>query len=752
MDDKLSQHDIKRYNWYIWRFFIGCFAFVIILIGLTTFGVFGTLPTLRDLENPKSNQASDIISSDKEILGKYYVENRSNVTFNKISPNAINALVATEDNHFYQHSGIDFSRIFSIILYNMIGKKQGGSTITQQLALNQFSKEGRAHNLINRFVQKLKEQIIAVRIEKHYTKQEIITMYLNSVDFGSNTFGIASASQTYFNTTPDKLTPDQAAVLIAMLKGPTIYSPIRHEQNSLNRRNFVLSRMVDEHFLSEEEAEKCKAKPLGIEYHPMNHNEGLAPYFRQVLKSEVRKLLVDKSINKADGTPYDLERDGLKIYVTINATMQRYAEESQREWMRDLQHQFNSQWKGVNLSKKINNYDLLINDGIRHSDRYRSLKLQGQTDEEIKQNFNTPDTLSLFTWHGDVDTVMRPIDSILYCKMLLRNSLMSMDPTTGYIKAWVGGIDFTHFKYDQVYRGARQVGSTAKPFTYAVAIEDGYSPCMKVDNVPVTIPGYAGKDGKDWTPESSPLETLPGAIDLRTALAHSQNWVTAYVMKEVTPDPVVSLIKKMGITTPVPAVPSICLGSFDATVYDMTGAYSVFANKGVWTQPSFILRIEDKNGNVLYENAPKVKQAMSEQDAYVMTNMLKSVVDMSGATGNRLRWKYNFTNSIGGKTGTTSDNSDGWFIGITPQLVTGVWTGCENRDFHFRTTRMGEGSNSALPIFALYLKKVYANESLGIKKNVDFEPPKNGVSTTLDCSLYSQEQKGTNEVEKKLSF
>ncbi|GAA4096241.1 penicillin-binding protein 1A [Mucilaginibacter panaciglaebae] len=747
MSEKLSPQDIRKYNWYIWRFFIGCFVFVLLLIGLTSFGIFGTLPSLRDLENPKSNQASEIISSDKKILGKYYVENRSNVTFKDISPNVINALVATEDNHFYQHSGIDFWRTFSIIFYNLIGHKQGASTITQQLALNQFSSEGRAHNVINRFVQKLKEQLIAVRIEKHYTKQEIITMYLNSVSFGSNTFGVASAAQTYFNTTPARLTPDQAAVLVAMLKGPTLYSPIRNPKNSLTRRNFVLGRMVEEGFLSKAEAEECRAKPLGIDYHPMNHNEGLAPYFRSVLKDDVKRIL--STITKADGTPYDIDRDGLKIYTTINYTMQQYAEEAQREYMRDLQNQFNMQWKGVKLSAKIKNFKLLIDQGIHQSDRYHELKAQDMSEEDIIHNFYTPDTLNLFTWKGDIDTVMKPVDSIVYCKMLLRNALMSMDPTTGYVKAWVGGIDFEHFKYDQVKQGARQVGSTAKPFTYAVAIDNGYSPCYQVDNVPITIksPG-----APDWTPGSSPLETVPGMITLRTALAHSQNWVTAYMMNEVTPPPVVELIKKMGIHTDVPPYPSICLGVFDATVMDMTAAYSVFANHGIWTEPTYLLRIEDKNGNEIYNHTPKVRQVMNDQNAYVMVDMLRSVVDMQGATGNRLRWKYNFTNPIAGKTGTTSDNSDGWFIGVTPKLVTGVWTGCENRDFHFRTTRMGEGSNSALPIFALYLKKVYADQSLGIKKNIDFELPKGGLTTVLDCDLYSQQQKGTNDVDKKLSF
>jgi penicillin-binding protein 1A len=748
---KLSPQDIKRYNGYIWKFFIGCFAFFVILLGLTAFGVFGSLPSLRDLENPKSDQASLIISSDKKTLGEYYVKNRVSVTYKQISPNVINALVAKEDNHFYSHSGIDFWRKFSIIPYNLIGKKQGGSTITEQLARNQFSDEARAHNPIKRIIQKLQELIIAVRIERHYTKQEIITMYLNTVDFGANTFGIASAAQTYFGTTPANLTPDQAAVIIQTLTSTTRNSPIRHPDRAKSNRDFVLNRMVAEGFLSEGQAAECKARPLGIQFNPVDHNEGLAPYFRAVLKDDIKKIFADRNIMKPDGvTPYDLDRDGLKIYTTINYSMQQYAEEAQREYMRDLQNQFNTHWKGYKLSTSINNYKLLIDQGMRRSDRYKQLKMEGKTDEEIKTNFYTPDTLNLFTWKGDIDTLMKPIDSIVYCKMLLRNAVMSMDPTTGYVKAWVGGINFEHFKYDQVKVGARQVGSTAKPFTYAVAIDQGVSPCYQVNNVPITISGYGGKD---WTPASSPLETVPGFITLRTALAHSQNWVTAYMMNEVRPEPVAQLIKEMGIKEDVPAYPSICLGVFDATVMEMTAAYSAFANHGIWTEPTYLLRIEDKNGNLLYEHSSKVKQVMNEQNAYVMVDMLKSVVDMSGATGNRLRWRYKFTNPIAGKTGTTSDNSDGWFIGMTPQLVTGVWTGCEDRDFHFRSTRLGEGSNSALPIFAEYLKKVYADQTLGIKKNVDFEPPKGGVTTVLDCSVYDQQQKGTpTEVEKKLSF
>jgi penicillin-binding protein 1A len=744
--DKLTDQDIRHYNFMVWKVIIGFFSFFILMIVLTWLGVFGKLPSFRDLENPKSNLASQVISDDKELLGTYYVQNRSNVNFSELSPNLVHALIATEDKRFYDHSGIDFHRVFTIGFKTLLGKKQGGSTITQQLARNLFSSEERAHNPVKRIIQKLQEWITAVRIERRYTKEEIITMYFNTVDFGAyNTFGIKSAAHTYYNTTTDKLTPDQAAMLVGMVNGPGIYSPIRHPDNALKRRNLILGLMAEENFLSSGQVEEFRQKPLGLDFTPTDHNEGLATYFRDVLKRDIQHIFDEQSINKADGTPYDLDRDGLRIYTTINSTMQEYAEKAQAEYMRNLQAQFNEHWHGYSLWKAIPTFKALLDKGMHRSDRYRVLKDEGKTDEEIKQEFDTPVKMNLFTWKGNIDTVMKPIDSIVYCKMMLRNALMSMDPTTGYVKAWVGGTNFEHFKYDQVKTGTRQVGSTAKPFTYAVAIDNSFSPCMRVANVPDTIRGF----GPPWCPRST--DTKQGVLTLRQALAWSQNWITAHVMKEVGPIPVVELIKKMGVKSPnLDPVPSICLGTFDASVYDMTGAYSVFANHGIWTEPTYLLRIEDKNGNVLYEHKPKVIQAMNEQTAYVMTYMLKGVIEEG--TGVRLRYKYGLNNPIGGKTGTTQNNSDGWFIGITTQLVTGIWTGCEDRDIHFRSLSLGEGANSALPIFALYMKKVYANSELGIKKNIDFDRPKSGVSITLDCNAYTQQQPGATEVDKKLGF
>ena len=748
MDVKLSQQDIKRYNLYIWKFFGGCFAFVVLLLLLTSVGLFGTMPSFRDLENPKSNLASEIMSSDNKVLGKYYVENRSRLNFNQIDSDAINALIATEDNHFYSHSGIDFWRTFSIIAYNLIGKKQGASTITQQLALNLFSGEERARNPFSRFSQKLRELITAVKIERHYTKQEIITMYLNTVDFSQNTAGIESAAQAFFNKSAANLTPDQAALLIGQINAPTKFSPIKHADKAESRRNFILGRMASQGYLNDAQAKEYAQLPLGINYHPINHFDGPAPYFRAELRKELVKLLSSESFpTKPDGTPYDLDRDGLKIYTTINYKMQEYAEKAQQEYMVKLQKLFDDDINGYKFWKKIPDYKKVIEAAISRSDRYKELRAQGLSEDEIQKNFYTKDTLEMFSWRGDTTMVMTPADSVAYNQLLLRNSLMSMDPKTGYVKAWVGGINYHHFQYDQVKIGTRQVGSTAKPFTYAVAIEGGYTPCEKVNNVPDTIytPG-----SPPWAPRSDPKSTIPGAITLRKALANSQNWVTAHVMKEVGAEEVKVQINKLGIDD-VPAVPSICLGTFEASVMNMTAAYSAFVNHGIRTEPTYLLRIEDKNGNVIYDGQqPRVVQALSENTAYVMTSMLQSVIQEG--TGQRLRNRYNLTNQIGGKTGTTNDNSDGWFMGITPQLVTGVWTGFDSRLVHFRSTRFGEGANTALPIFAGYMKAVYADPELGIKKADIFELPKQPLTTELDCSKYEQQKTGTSDVEKKLSF
>lgn len=739
MNKQLSKEDIRKYNFGLWKLLAGgivLFALFIIAIG---FGLFGDLPSFRDIEHPKSNQASEILSDDGKVLGTYFVQNRSNISYQEISPNVINALIATEDVRFKEHSGIDFKRTFTIFLYAIVGKKQGGSTITQQLALNLFSEEGRQKNFLKRIIQKFQEWVIAVKLERNYTKEEILVMYLNTVDFGNQAYGIKSAARVYFNTTPDKLTVGQSATLIGILKGISRYSPTRNPDRALARRNTIMGLMVKADLLSQQQLDEEKEKPLGLKFSAATVNDGIAPYFRAVLKNDIKRIFQERSILN-NGVPYDLDRDGLKIYTTLNYDMQIYAEEAQKEYMKILQASFDKSWKGRNPFK---GKEMQIEQGIKRSDRYKALQMEGKSEEEIKKDFNTPTQLSIFTWRGNIDTLMKPIDSVKYYKMLLRNAMMAMDPQTGFVKAWVGGINYEHFKYDQVKMGTRQVGSTAKPFTYAVAIENGYSPCYSVLNEPVTIetPG-----SPPWTPRSS--GTVPGYLTLQKALALSQNYIAAYLMKQVGPTAVATLAKKMGITSDVPAFPSIALGSFDASVYDMVGAYSVFANKGVWTKPTYIVRVEDRNGVVLYSEKPIPKPAMNEEVAYVMTRMLRGVV--TNGTGWRLAGKYGVKAAIGGKTGTTQNNSDGWFMGISPQLVAGVWTGCEDRAFHFTSTANGDGATTALPIFAGFMKRVYANPKLKITQG-DFEVPKNGVSITYDCNQYQQQEQKT-ELDEKLGF
>ncbi|HAU54199.1 MULTISPECIES: penicillin-binding protein 1A [Sphingobacterium] len=719
--NQLTEADVKRYTFNFWKIIVGIVAIGFLFILSIRLGVFGKLPSFSDLENPKSNLASEVITEDHKVLGTYYVQNRSNVKYSELSPYLVKALVSTEDKRFYDHSGIDYSRTFTVIFHTLTGNKQGGSTITQQLALNLFS-DGRQKNFLKRVIQKFQEWITAVRLERNYTKDEIITMYFNTVDFGAyNTYGIKSAARTYFNTTPDKLTADQAALLVGMLKGPGAYSPVRYPEKSRTRRNTVLNNMVAENFISAEEATKAKEKPLGLELKIANYGEGLAPYFRAVLKDEIKKEFAKLSITKPDGTPYDLDRDGLKIYTTINMSMQQYAEDSQKEWMKQLQSKFAAQWKNRDPFKG-EKAKLLIS-GMKRSDRYRILKEEGLNEDEIKKAFNVKVPMNIFTWKGSVDTMMTPMDSIKYNKLMLRNAMMSMEPKTGHIKAWVGGIDFDHFKYDQVKMGTRQVGSTAKPFTYAVAIDNGYSPCYSIPNYQQTYNG--------WTPRGNAQGGNP--ITLAKALAYSQNYATAYLVHEVGAAEVAALTKRMGITSDVPNYPSISLGAYEASVFDMVGAYSAFVNQGTWIEPTAILRIEDKNGTPIYDKAPKVVKALNSESAYIIVDMLKKVV--SQGTARRIQWMYKLTNPIGGKTGTTNDNSDAWFIGITPELVTGVWTGAEDRGISFDRMEYGQGAAAAMPVFAYYMQKVYKDSNLKYTKG-DFEQPQGGLTRVIDCNQY----------------
>ncbi|MGN0003679.1 MAG: penicillin-binding protein 1A [Sphingobacterium composti] len=722
-NSKLSAEDIKRYTKRFWMILLGGIGFIALFLFLVRIGLFGKLPSFDELENPQSNLASEILTDDNRVLGTYYKENRSNIEYKDLSPHLVHALISTEDKRFYGHSGIDYSRTITTVFHTLMGNKQGGSTITQQLALNLFA-EKRERSTIKRIMQKLQEWITAVRLERNYTKEEIIMMYFNTVDFGyKNTYGIKSASRTFFNTTPDKLKVEEAAVLVGMLKGPSLYSPVRNKERSEARRNLVMDNMRKEGFITDVEFETAKNNPLKLDLNVSSYGEGLAPYFRAVLKDEIKKEFQRLGITKEDGTPYNLDRDGLKIYTPINYDMQEYAETAQKEWMQKLQNEFNKQWRNRNAF--TGDRAKLLDAGMRRSDRYIQMKQDGASDEEIKKAFNTKTEMTIFTWRGNVDTVMTPMDSIKYNKLILRNSMMSMEPKTGHIKAWVGGINFEHYKYDQVKMGIRQVGSTAKPFTYAVAIDNDYSPCQP-------IPNYQQTYG-DWTPRGTVQGGNP--ITLKNALKYSQNYATAYLINLVGASNVADLTRKMGITSNVPNYPSISLGAYEASVYDMVGAYSAFVNHGTWIKPMMILRVETKDGTVLYENRPDIKKVLNSESAYIMVDMLKGVVD--GGTASRLRRAEfgGLTYPMGGKTGTTNDNSDAWFIGVTPELVTGVWTGAEDRSISFSNMQYGQGAAAALPVFGLYMKRVYADSKLKYSKG-DFPEPPGGLTRTIDCSQY----------------
>jgi penicillin-binding protein 1A len=723
----LSQEDISHYTKLFWKVIIYGILTFVLLISSVGFGLFGELPSFRDLENPKSNLATEVISSDGNILGTYFIQNRSNAKYKDLSPNLVNALIATEDVRFYKHSGVDLKGTFAIIFYSAIGKKRGSSTITQQLAKNLFPRK--KQNIFNIGIIKLKEWLTAVKIERNYTKEEIITMYFNTVDFGSNSYGIKAAAKTYFSKTPNKLSIDESALLVGILKGTTVFSPIKNPERAIKRRNVVLEQMEKYGFISEAQLTENTSKELNLQFQSPDHNQGSATYFREYVRQEVTAWC--KENKKADGETYDIYRDGLKIYTTIDSRMQAYAEAAVKEHLTYLQAEFYKHWKGKTPWGE--NTDI-ISTSMRRSDRYQQLKDDGIAESEIKKIFDTPIKMTLFSWAGDIDTTLSPIDSIKYYKWYLRSSFMSMDPHNGAIKAWVGGPNYEYFKYDQVKMGKRQVGSTFKPFVYTVAMDNGWSPCYEAPNLPIVF-----EDFDNWSPKNSDGKQ-GGMMTLRNGLANSVNLITAFMMKQVGPQAVVNVAKKMGITSDIPAYPSICLGTADVSLYEMVGAYSTYANKGVWTEPVYISRIEDKNGNVLYEKIPRKVDALSEQTAYLMLYMLRGVVDKG--TGLRLRGpRYRFTNPIAGKTGTTQENSDGWFIGITPDLVSGVWTGAEDRSVHFRSTNLGEGANTALPIWALYMKKVYADATLKISKG-DFTPPAGGLDVEIDCDKFKKQSSG----------
>jgi penicillin-binding protein 1A len=757
----------KKYLIWFWSLFIIPFVVTISLFILISKEKLGPMPSFGELENPEYYLAAEVYSEDGVLLGKISIENRTWTEFKDFSPWLSEALIATEDIRYYRHSGIDIrglgrAAIRTVLLGQGTG---GGSTITQQLAKQLYPRDTTRNSALVRKVKlgisKFKEWQTAVKLERSYTKEEIITMYLNKFDFSYNAIGIRSAAKVYFNITPDSLNLQQSAVLIGMLKASTRYNPVRNKELMLQRRNIVISQMAKYGYLTPAVADSVKKIPLVVDFKIEDHNTGLATYLREYIRNTMRKPEPDRNKyvressyedalwewennplyswcnknKKPDGSSYDIYKDGLKIYTTINSRMQKYAEEALTEHLsKEVQPDFYLRAKGFknppysdDLSKK--EIDEIMMSSVERTDRYYSMKLAGVPEDSIMLAFNTPVKMKVFSWKGDRDTTMTPLDSLRYYKYFIRSAFLVEDPHNGYVKAYVGGPDFRYFKYDAVTQQKKQVGSTIKPFLYTIAMQNGYSPCMEVPNIPRS---FDVGDSVPWTPRSSGPKDYHGKmVTLKWGLAQSENYISAYLMQQFKPTAVTDLMKKMGIRSFIDPVVSIFLGTSDIKLEEMVGAYGTYANKGVYTRPMYVTRIEDKNGNIISRFTPKIEEVLSEGQAYLMLNLLQNVV-LTGS-GRRMRVEpYNLMNQIGGKTGTTQNHSNGWFMGVTPNLVGGVWSGWEDQAIHFETLGEGQGANMALPIFAIFLKKVYSDPQLGILEADEFERPVD-FKMELDC-------------------
>ncbi|AXO80844.1 penicillin-binding protein [Olleya aquimaris] len=755
----------KYIRWFWILFLAGVFSIVLFFL-LASWGALGELPDHTQLENPKTNLATEIISSDGKTLAKFYFnDNRTPVPFNELPKHLVEALIATEDARYYDHSGIDGRGTLRAILKPGSG---GASTISQQLAKQLLHGEG-SSNIFTRVIQKAKEWVIAIRLERQYTKEEIIAQYFNIYDFGNNGDGIRSASNIYFNKEPKDLSIKESAMLVGMFKNSSFYNPIpsRNPVGVKNRRNVVLYQMENYGYISKKVKDSLQKTELDLDFSPQTHSTGSATYFREYLRSWMKDWMNDPKNRKPDGSKYNINSDGLKIYTTIDSRMQKYAELAVSRHMPRLQAEFFNQntpdrnptapFRDLNKSE-INK---LLNSHMKRGERWRILKKAGKSDKEIVASFHKPTKMSVFKWKdgkaSQVDTIMKPIDSMRYYKSFLHPGMMSMDPQTGHVKAWVGGMDYRHFKYDMVKQGKRQVGSTFKPFVYATAINQLHmSPCDKLPLAPITIEANKFGNPEPWTPTNDGGD-YDGEKTLKDALANSVNTITARLMDKVGPQPVAELAKNLGITSEIPLVPSIALGTPDISVYEMVGAYSAFANQGVYTKPVMITTIVDKNDTVLYQFVPETKDVLSDETAYVTVKLMEGVTQ--SGSGGRLRGKgrdkwradyreiitgypYEFTNPIAGKTGTTQNQSDGWFMGMVPNLVTGVWVGAEDRSVHFSSVRYGQGAAMALPIWGMYMKSCYEDETLNISKG-HFKKPSN-LSIEVDCSNYQQDDSGSD--------
>lgn len=731
---------------YLWlAFTVGLLSFILFVWGVSInfLGLYGELPDFKTLENPQSEIASELYSADNVLLGTYFRENRSPVTYTDLSPNLVNALIATEDIRFEDHSGIDLQSMGRVIFKSIILRQSagGGSTLSQQTAKNLFKTRGQeSQGLLSgirglkMLIIKTKEWIVAARLERSYTKNEILTLYLNTSEFGSNAYGIKTAAKTFFNKSPNDLDIQEAAVLVGLFKAPTYYSPVFNPENSLRRRNTVLNQMERYDFLTKTEYDSLKVMPIELEYNVQNHNQGYAQYFREIIKTDLTKWTRENL--KSDGTNHDLYGDGLKIYVTIDSRMQRFAEEAVQEHMKSLQSQFEKEMG--TRAPWIDENGIVIPDfletQVKRTEAYRNLvKRYDSNLDSIQIKLNEKKRMRVFSWEkGEIDTLMSTMDSLRHYKRHLQTGFVSMDPHTGHIKAWVGGINQKYFKYDHVKQGKRQPGSTFKPFVYAAAIENGYSPCYSVIDQPVeiNIPNQP-----TWTPNNSDGKFSYKNLTIRKAMAQSINSITAYMMKKLSPKVVVETAKRLGITSDLEEVPALALGTNDVSIYEMIGAFGTFVNKGEHITPFYIDRIEDKNGNLLQQFTPKKRPAMSEEHAYLMVYMLRGGFDESGGTSQGVSYALREDNELGGKTGTTQNASDGWYMGISKDLVSGVWVGGDDRAIHFRSWTSGQGGRTARPIWVKFMEKVYANPSVGISKG-PFQRPERPLSIEIDCDQY----------------
>ncbi len=742
---------MKKYRFQVFLFWFLFISGVTSFFGvfyLASVGYFGDMPDFRQLENPKTNFASEIISSDNKVLGKYYFnDNRTPIEYEEINPETINALIAIEDERFYSHPGIDLKATLRAIVF--LNQRGGASTITQQLARQLFVGV-RSRNIFQAVTQKIKEWVIAVRLEKQYTKQEILTMYLNIYDFGYYGDGIKSASNIYFSKEPIDLKTEESAMLIGMLQNSSLYDPIRRPEITKNRRNLVLMQMTKNNYITKKEEDSLKSLPLKLQYTPQSHRQGLATYFRSYLRGFMKDW-TSKNF-KNDSTKYNLYVDGLKIYTTINSKMQKYAEESVKEHMVNLQKEFFIQSDTLStapfLDLEEEEEENIMKRAMRRSERWRKSKLSGLSNDEIEESFNTPTDMTVFSWEGDIDTIMSPIDSIRYYKHFFRAGMMSMNPKNGHVMAWVGGINYRHFQYDHVMLSKRQIGSTFKPFLYATAIDQlKLSPCDMLPDLIHCVEPYKYGNPEPWCPTNS-SDKYGGMRTLSNALANSKNTISAQLIDKVGPKPVADLARNLGVSSNIPNVPAIALGTPDLSVYEMVGAYGAFANKGIYVEPVMVTKIEDKNGTIIYQSKPNTKDVISEESSYVTLKLLEGVTKFG--SGARLRhniaeeernyvynnvvtgYPYEFENDIAGKTGTTQNQSDGWFIGMVPNLVTGVWVGGEDRSIHFKEIAYGQGATMSLPIWGLFMNKCYADEELNISKDPFPEPEV--LNIELDCS------------------